>query len=55
MTLRDCMLWVYAALLVFNLLLGVLTVFTMDSMVGFIVYLCMMVFYLGVLYILNKE
>jgi hypothetical protein len=55
MTLRDCMLWVYAALLVFNLLIGVLTVFTLDSWSSFIVYMLLMLYYLGVLFILNKD
>ena len=55
MTLRDCMLWVYAAILVFNLLMGVLTVFTLDSWTGFIIYMLLMLFYLGVLFILNKD
>ena len=55
MTLRECTLFVYGALLVCNLFMGVISIFFSEDWGEFIVYLILLAFYTVMVLILNQK
>lgn len=54
MTLRECMIWTYAILILFNIGLGLLSLFVLEG-TAFIFYAILIGYYALILYMLNKD